>query len=165
MNVNIIEALSAIDIGILSKTAKEIWNEYFPFLLSQDQIDYMLDKFLSYDVLIEQMQEGYEYYLALDDDNAIEGFFVIHPEKDKLFLSKMYLSKDYRNKGASTPMFDFIENRAQELGLNKIYLTVNKYNKQPMNVYRHRGFEVVDSVVTDIGEGFVMDDFIMEKTL
>ena len=45
-----------------------------------------------------------------------------------------------------------------------IYLTVNKYNPS-YQIYRHLGVEAIDSVVTDIGEGYVMDDYIMQRKL
>lgn len=159
------EALSANEVDTLSKVAREIWEEYFPFILEEDQIDYMLEKFLSRNALMDQLQEGYEFYFAMSEDNQILGFFVIHPEEEKLFLSKIYLYKDNRGLGTASEMFDFIEQRAKEEGLNKIYLTVNKYNKNPINIYKHRGFTIADSVVTDIGNNFVMDDYIMEKSL
>ena len=153
------------EIDLLEKTAREIWNEYFPFLLEQEQIDYMLDKFLSKPILMKQLNEDYEYYFLVNNEDSILGFFVIHPEEEKLFLSKIYLKENARNQGLSNIMFDFIENRTRELGLDKIYLTVNKYNKLPINVYKYKGFHTVDSVVTDIGNGFFMDDFIMEKEI
>lgn len=165
MKINIAPALSAVEIGMLSAVAQDIWNEYFPSLISQDQIDYMLDKFLSQRALMDQLFEGYEFYFAVDDEGNVLGFFVIHPEEDRLFLSKIYLFDQARGKGYASDMFDFIEERAKELGLTKIYLTVNKNNHTPIKVYQHRGYETIDSVVTDIGEGFVMDDYIMEKVI
>jgi hypothetical protein len=34
-----------------------------------------------------------------------------------------------------------------------------------VGAYRKNGFEVAREIVVDIGGGFVMDDFLMEKTL
>lgn len=164
MKLEFREALSAPEIGGLSMMAKEIWNEYFPPLIGYDQVDYMLDKFLSVPVLTDQLGEGYEYYFVFKGEEPI-GFFVIHPEEERLFLSKIYLYKDHRGAGNSSEIFDFLDNRAKELGLSKIYLTVNKGNTTPIEVYKHKGYKVIDSVVTDIGGGFVMDDYIMEKDL
>ena len=46
--------------------AEEIWHEYFPALISEEQIDYMLEKFLSFDSIFEQIQNGYEYFLFME---------------------------------------------------------------------------------------------------
>ena len=46
-----------------------------------------------------------------------------------------------------------------------MYLTVNKYNELAIRAYVGKGFETIDSVETDIGEGFIMDDFVMQKTV
>lgn len=163
-NLEIIKVYEDSELQALEDTAREIWNEYFTFILSDEQIEYMLDKFLSKDVLKDQLDDNYEYYFLMSNGQIL-GFFIIHPEEKKLFLSKIYLYDRYRNKGYSNQMFDYVEKRAQDRKLNKVYLTVNKYNKNPINIYKHKGYKVVDSVVTDIGNGFVMDDYIMEKNL
>lgn len=162
--MEIYEALSAVELALLSRTADEIWHEYFPALLEPEQIDYMVDKFLSVPALTDGLADGYEYYLA-EEDGRICGFTALRPEDGRLFLSKIYLYKDWRGKGLSKDLFAFIQKRAAELGLSKIYLTVNKHNAGPIAVYEKQGFEKTDAVVTDIGGGFVMDDYIMEKTL
>ena len=59
----------------------------------------------------------------------------------------------------------FVEEQARKEGLPAIRLTVNKENTHAFEVYRHYGFQVADKVETDIGGGYVMDDFIMVKTL
>ena len=70
-----------------------------------------------------------------------------------------------RGKGLGRAGIEFVENYAREHGFNSICLTVNKYNMTSVYVYNNLGFQKIDDVVTDIGNGFVMDDYIMEKTL
>jgi ribosomal protein S18 acetylase RimI-like enzyme len=60
-------------------------------------------------------------------------------------------------------IFAFFNEQVKTNMLQGMYLTVNKYNEHAIDVYKHYGFEIVDSVVTDIGKGFVMDDYIMYK--
>ncbi len=62
-------------------------------------------------------------------------------------------------------MFEDVKAYARRNGLKKIYLTVNKGNTPSYKIYLHLGFKVIDSVVNDIGQGYVMDDYIMEYTL
>lgn len=151
-------------IGRLAALADEVWHEFFVDLLSLDQIDYMVEKFQSVKALTEQIESGYEYYIfSVGGEEA--GFTGIHPEDGKLFLSKLYLLRRYRGRGLSSQMFDMIERRARHLGLGAIWLTVNRHNSHSIDVYRHRGFVTVREQVADIGCGYVMDDYVMEKTL
>ena len=146
------------DIKLLARIASNIWHEYWPGLLSEAQIDYMVEKFQSEDAILKQiMNEKYTYYFIVENKNII-GYTGISDKKDYLFLSKLYLLKEYRHKGYGRQAFDKIK----ELGFDKIRLTVNKYNTNAYNAYLKYGFKVIDSVVTDIGSGFVMDDYIME---
>ena len=148
------------DIKRLADLASEIWHEYWPCLLTDAQIDYMVDKFQSEKAIIEQIQnQNYTYYFLIQD-GKIAGYTGVAPKEDYLFLSKLYLKKDFRHKGLGEKAFDKIKN----LGFKKIRLTVNKHNTSAYNAYIKYGFIVIDSVVTDIGNNFVMDDFIMEFT-
>ncbi|MCI6675915.1 MAG: GNAT family N-acetyltransferase [Clostridiales bacterium] len=152
------------EIELLAATANEIWHEYFPCILTNDQIDYMVAKFQSKQPMTEQIQDGYLYYLVKMDDTII-GYIGLHPEEEKLFLSKLYLKKEARNHGYASKMLAFIEHTAKELRLNAIYLTVNKYNEHTIAVYKNKGFVTIKDQVADIGNGFVMDDYVMEKAL
>lgn len=142
----------------LASLASEIWHEYWPCILSEEQIEYMVKKFQSQEALQDQiLNQNYNYYFISSNNNII-GYFGIKEEKDFLFLSKLYIKKDFRHLGFGEKAFDKIK----ELGCKKIRLTVNKYNKNSINAYKKYGFKIIDSVVTDIGKNFVMDDFIME---
>ena len=61
-------------------------------------------------------------------------------------------------------MMDFIINEAKKAGLPKIRLNVNKYNFA-IDVYKRLGFVTVADEVNDIGNGYVMDDYVMEKMI
>ena len=112
----------------------------------------------------KQFDGEYEYYYCLVDGKKA-GFIGLEYEKDALFLSKLYLAKEYRGRGLASKMFAFIEKQAIDNGYRKIYLTCNKYNRHSLDVYAKKGFEIVESVVTDIGSGFVMDDYVLEKKI
>ncbi|CVI72497.1 Acetyltransferase (GNAT) family protein [Clostridiales bacterium CHKCI001] len=155
---------SEADIELLAATANEIWHEYFPCILTKEQIDYMVAKFQSKQPMTEQIADGYLYYLVKLNDTII-GYIGLHPEEKKLFLSKLYLKNEARNHGYASQMLEFIEQVARDLGLSSIYLTVNKYNEHSIAVYKKKGFLTIKDQVADIGNGFVMDDYIMEKTI
>ena len=143
----------------LANLASDIWHEYWTEILSPEQIDYMVENFQSEHAITNQIEnENYSYYFIVENgENA--GYFGVSDKSDYLFLSKLYISKDYRHKGLGTKTFEKIK---QIAGGRKIQLTVNKYNSNTIKAYEKWGFKTVNSVVTDIGQGFVMDDYIME---
>lgn len=146
------------DIKDLAKLANEIWHEYWPCILSTEQIEYMVEKFQSEKAIINQMaNENYKYFFINFEGRNV-GYVGISTKQAYLFLSKLYIKKDFRHKGLGKKAFEAIK----KFGYNKIQLTVNKYNKYTIDAYLKYGFKIIDSVVSDIGNGFVMDDYIME---
>lgn len=159
--LQIIPVKNDIQIQELTILANEIWHEHFPIILTDEQIDYMVDKFQSHHALTEQLQNGYEYFQLFLEQN-FAGYIGIHTEENRLFLSKLYLKKDCRGQHLSTRAFDFLITLCKERGLNTIWLTCNKNNRHSLDVYRHLGFQITRSEITDIGNGYVMDDYILE---
>lgn len=146
----------------LCSLAKEIWNEYSICFIDQPQIDYMLEKFQSEQAVKGQISfQKYQYYF-LENDGENFGYFGIQPQKNCLFLSKLYIRKDYRGKGYGRKAFNAINEIARELELPKIRLTVNKYNFATVCAYEKLGFVRIGSEETDIGNGYIMDDYIYE---
>ena len=138
----------------ISKMAKTIWREAYPSIISSDQIEYMLEKYLSKTAIKDQINEGYQYFLVKDD--KLCGFASIKIE-DKVFVSKFYMMSEYRNKGYLKAFIEKLKSYGKP-----IYLTVNKHNEMAINAYKKLGFEIKDSVATDIGQTYVMDDYVME---
>ncbi len=146
-----------------ARLADEIWHQHFTPIIGRDQVEYMLGQFQNADAMKRQMkQEGYTYLMALDGDEPV-GYTGFKKETNRMFLSKLYVKEDRRSQGIGRQMFEEIKKRSE--GLNDIYLTVNKHNDVTIAIYRHMGFELIDSVVTDIGGGFVMDDYIFQYSL
>lgn len=146
----------------IADLAKVIWNEHFTPIIGKDQVDYMVEKFQSYPALKEQISEGYEYYQIFSGGEFC-GYTGIHPGEDnRLFLSKLYLKKESRGHHLATGAFSFLKEICRERGYSAIWLTCNKHNDNSLGVYRHFGFEIVDTQEADIGGGFIMDDYIME---
>ena len=141
--------------------AQEIWREYSPCFISYEQIEYMLEKFQSETAMQAQLTEGYEYYF-IKHDAEIAGYFAIQPKGDYLFLSKIYIKKEFRNKKLGRLAFEFIKKRSKELNLRRIELTVNKYNINSIKAYNNWGLILKEEAQFDIGEGYIMDDYILE---
>lgn len=145
--------------------ANEIWHEYFPFLLTEDQINYMVKKFQSFEAMEDQTKhDHYKYYQVLKDQKMI-GYIGLKFEPDRLFLSKLYLKKEARGNHYASEMLDFIFEEAKKQCYTSVYLTCNKHNTNSLAVYDKKGFVKIDEDVTDIGNGYVMDDYIYEYKL
>lgn len=146
--------------------ADEIWHEWFPAILSADQIDYMVEKFQSAKAIKRQLaEEGYRYFLIRKDEAYI-GYTAIRGDADgRLFLSKIYIKKEYRGNGYAKEVLEFLKGICAEKGYNAIWLTVNKHNENSINVYKKCGFRLIGEDVTDIGSGYVMDDYFFRLDL
>ena len=163
--MNFINVKTKEEIKSLENIASEIWHEYWIVILTLEQINYMLEKFQSA-IAIENQIKGEQYvYNILEDNGNILGYFGIAPKEDYLFLSKLYIKKEFRNLGCGKLAFNKIKQLAQQFNKKSIQLTVNKNNTSTIKAYEKWGFTTIDSVVTDIGNGFVMDDYIMEFKL
>ncbi|MCM3547860.1 GNAT family acetyltransferase [Niallia circulans] len=153
------------DISELARLGADIWQQHYVTIISNEQIAYMLDKFQSVQAITEQIEkEGYEYYFLIANGEKI-GYIGTKQEEGKLFLSKCYIEKSHRGKGYASQAFAFLETLCQKSSLTKIWLTVNRHNKDSIAVYEKKGFQKVRTQIADIGNGYVMDDYIMEKEL
>lgn len=146
-----------------ARLADEIWHQHFTPIIGVEQVEYMLGKFQNAEAMKQQMQqEGYRYLMALDGDEPV-GYTGFKKDGNRMFLSKLYVREDHRHQGIGRLMFDEILKCSE--GMDAVYLTVNKHNDVTIAIYRHMGFELIDSVVTDIGGGYVMDDYIFQYSL
>lgn len=149
----------------IAELANVIWKEHYEPILGRKQVEYMLEHFQSVAPITEQINtDGYQYYI-LTCYGGDAGYLSIHKEEEALFLSKFYIAKKFRGRGYAHRVISFLEDYCYGNRLNKIRLTVNKYNDSSIAIYESLGFIKSGTQVTDIGEGYVMDDYVMEKRL
>ena len=146
--------------------AKEIWQQHYLSIIGQAQIDYMLDKFQSSQAIDQQINAGYLYYLA-ECENENLGYLALVPDssQSRLMISKIYVDERARGKGIGKTMLEYTKQKAKELGLATVWLTVNIHNSDSIAWYLKQGFTKVDEVKADIGNGYFMDDYILELVL
>ena len=161
--IKMVEVTTAPQIESVAALADEIWHEWFPSVISESQIDYMLEKFQSVNAITAQLEkEGYRYYIIMTG-GEYAGYTAIRPDSDgRLFLSKIYIKKEHRGKGFGRAVFGFLKEFCSEKGLKAVWLTVNKHNTDSINVYKKCGFRLIGEGVTDIGGGHVMDDYFFQ---
>ena len=155
------------EFSCLATLAKRLWHCAFDNLIGREQADYMIKKFQSVPAFIRQTEkEHYTYYFVFYGGERV-GYTAIanRPDEDRVFLSKLYLAPKVQGKGIAVKTLEFIKEKAKEFGKRAVYLTVNKKNARAIAVYEKFGFKKIDAVVTDIGNGFVMDDYIYELTV
>lgn len=162
--IQIILAQKPSDYKLIAQLAKTIWQEHYTPIIGKNQVVYMLDKYQSATAIEEQIKLEFNYYLIIYQEKAV-GYLSFKKELEALFLSKIYILSNYRGLNIGKTAMLFIENKVVEMDCKKIILTVNKYNTSSINIYEKMGFKNIDSVINDIGNGFVMDDFVMEKIL
>ena len=159
------QAKTDSDIQNIAILANEIWHQHFIPIIGEAQVEYMVEKFQSYPAIKSQIEnDGYEYY-QIFSGHTMAGYTGIHQENNALFLSKLYIKKDFRGQHLATKALDFLIQLCKERRLGKIWLTCNKYNSNTLAVYDHLGFVITDEQVADIGNGFVMDDYILTYTV
>lgn len=158
------EVRSDIELEKIEIMANTIWHEHYTPIIGTDQVNYMLDKFQSVKAMRDQINSGYQYFLINFNENAI-GYLSFEKRDKALFLSKIYLLKEERGRGIGRKAMEFVTSVASSLACEKVALTVNRFNKNSIRAYKSAGFEKKDELVQDIGNGFVMDDYLMEKTI
>jgi len=162
----ILNVRAPADIDAVAALARDIWNQHYVPIIGQAQTDYMLATFQRAPAIARQIAEGYEYYIAME--HGIQaGYFAIvpNPTECSALLSKIYVKRERRGAGLGKTIMAFVEARCVELGIRELWLTVNRHNTGSIAFYQHVGFTITGSVVQDIGNGFVMDDYRMAKVL
>ena len=157
-------ATSARELLQIEKMAHTIWHEHYTPIIGVEQVVYMLDKFQSVACMAEQIKSGYQYFLINQTKTPV-GYLSFIKRGEELFLSKVYILKSARWLGIGKTAFKFIETKATEYHCKKISLTVNRNNHNSIKAYESAGFQNTGELVQDIGHGFVMDDYSMEKLL
>ena len=152
------------DFKLIAQLADITWREHYTPIIGLEQVEYMLTKFQSVNAISTQVDEGYQYFIINYEKTSV-GYLLFIKEKNSLFLSKIYILSNYRGKKIGKAAMSFIEDRAEKLNCNKIKLTVNKNNSNSIAAYEKIGFIKKGAIVMDIGNGFVMDDYKMEKSI
>ena len=150
---------------IVRDIAAEVWPKTFAPILPPEQIPYMMRMMYAPEVMECELREGYRF-AALVVDGVPSGYISWSPyHGDTAKLHKVYLLTSCHGRGFGRMMLDYASDVCRAAGFKKLRLNVNKHNERAISVYLRNGFETVESVKNDIGGGFFMDDYVMEKRL
>jgi RimJ/RimL family protein N-acetyltransferase len=155
---------SKADISVILDLSSRIWREHYPGIISHAQIDYMLAKMYASDVLVDEMRNKAYRYVIVEAGSSPVGYLAYrHDDKTRtLVLSKLYLLPSLHGKGTGRKMLQYVKDQALLAEAKKISLFVNKRNEKAIRAYERFGMIKAAELVTDIGGGFVMDDYRME---
>lgn len=149
------------DIENLFKVVEVIWKEVFTPIIGSDQVSYMMVNYQSVKCIEKEINEGAHYLMLMYEGKCV-GYTAYEESYEQVYISKLYLDSNYRGLGLSSEVFRFYDN----LGKGKVlHLNVNQGNALAIAVYEHKGFKRVDERYVDIGEGYIMNDYIYEKDL
>ncbi|HTR00361.1 MAG TPA: GNAT family N-acetyltransferase [Candidatus Acidoferrum sp.] len=154
----------ASDIPLIRELCYQVWPQTYASILTPAQIDYMLAWMYSVESLQQQLQQGIDYLLCYDDVKPV-GFAALADHGAGDFkLEKIYVLPNQQGKGTGRYLLGQIIAQITSKGATSLTLQVNKHNTAK-SFYEKFGFEVIQEAVFDIGNGFVMDDYVMELKL
>ena len=163
----IIRQLPKEELTKVQSIAHRTWPSTFANILSPEQIDYMLNWMYDLKMLESQLEKGHTFLLAEEDGKELgfAGFELNYAEGPKAKLHKIYLLPEAQGKGAGKALILEVADRARKADQKSLLLNVNKYNQRAIDFYLRMDFQEIYKEVIDIGNGYVMDDVVMELNL
>ncbi len=161
-----IRKASLSDYDTIHAIALPVWDATYKSILTQDQMDYMLNLMYSNEAITEQINiKGHKFLLAVDEGEYL-GFASYEPNylSETTKIHKLYVLTLAHGRGIGKALISVIENAAKKNFNDKILLNVNKHNPA-VHFYIKSGFVNMGEDVIDIGNGYVMDDYLMMKQL
>ena len=160
-----IRPIAPDDVCAIASLARTTWLDAYAAIISPDQIDYMLAQRYDQTRLRADIEDPQKWLHQAHVDGALAGFAACEIYKGEFKLDKLYIHPTMQRKGVGAALVEHAAAIAREQGFPAMILAVNKQNEQAIRAYTQYGFRIRDKAVTDIGNGFVMDDYVMEKAL
>ena len=162
-----LDALTRSDFGIIAELGATIWRSHYASIISTAQIEYMLAGRYTPEKLQAYLKACDRWLMLLRLYDKPIGYcsYALTTEASEIKLEQLYLSAEYRHMGLGRMMLQHIEDQARVHGATRLVLQVNRFNTVAIDFYRKAGFRIRQAAVFDIGCGFIMDDYVMEKPL
>lgn len=153
------------DIETIRVLAERIWFATYSEMVPQGQIEYMLLQRYAPEILRQQLGRGDEIQLAFRGDVMVGFIHARLGDSGECLLDKLYVAPEYQHQGVGEALFLSVRDWAQRRCLTSITLRVNRNNERAIRAYQKYGFRIVGEDRKPIGEGYVMDDFIMKTSI
>ncbi len=155
------------DIWMVQKVAHHTWPQTFKEILSDRQLYYMLDMMYSTNSLKRQMENGvlFDIYLGANQKDVV-GFvgFKHYSDTSTTKIHKLYVIPTYQGQSIGKTLMTSVNNSAKIQKMRFISLNVNRFNKA-VSFYEKLGFSIDKVEDIDIGNGYLMEDFVMSKII
>lgn len=157
----LIRSAAAQDVFAISELANRIWRKHYPSIITNEQIDFMLEKMYSAQSLRDQINKAYHFLIAQEKEDIIGYLSLLKRNGGNYFLDKLYVDTERQKRGVGKLLLNYATKEITDKF--QIRLQVNRKNHKAINFYFKEGF-VIESVEDfDIGNGFQMNDFVMQK--
>ncbi|MBO9204571.1 MULTISPECIES: GNAT family N-acetyltransferase [Niastella] len=153
------------DLSTVEQLAREIWPVAYDGIVPPQQLDYMLDLIYNNEALRNQLLVQQHTFLMVEQDGKPVGFAAystVAPGVSK--LHKLYVHQSTQGQGLGKKLVDHIIAQLQQGSFHTLRLNVNRYNKARF-FYEKLGFIIMKEEDVDIGSGYFMIDYVMEKKL
>lgn len=147
------------ELNVVKALANDIWPRVYDYMISQEQITYMLSLMYDLDQLKQQWLEGVKFVL-LEVEGIPQGFLSFEEKDECIFLHKLYLRPEMQGQGFGKKMLQVAIDFAVDSKIPSLELTVNRNNKS-LDFYLGNGFEIKEEKDFDIGGGYFMNDYIL----
>ncbi len=149
------------DFKTIYSLASDIWNAHYVSIIGQQQVNYMLENIYNDKSLLEQLTVKKHIFYLIKDNDATQGFVSISSDNaSTIFIHKLYINQTTANKGLGTIVLNLL---IEKFKPKSFELTVNRQNYKSVNFYFKNGFKIERIADFDIGNGYVMNDFVMKK--
>ena len=160
-----IKNASIKDIPLIRELTFRVWPQTYASILTQEQIDYMLDMMYSEASLERQMTtEECQFIIVYENGNPVGFASFAEAEPKRWKLHKIYVLQNQQGKGTGRFVIGHILDDIKKKNASALFLQVNIHNNAK-SFYEKLGFAEVELINLDIGNGFFMNDYIMEKKL
>ena len=161
----LIRMLGKTELGLVRQVADVVWPVTFRPILSDEQIAFMMEMMYAPTVMEREYDAGIQFYGAFAGSAPIGYLSWGHYAPGTAKLHKCYLLTEYQGKGIGSQMLQEVKKLAQEAGYSHLRLNVNRHNIKAIRSYSRNGFKTIETVDTPIGNGFFMNDYVMEADL
>ena len=160
-----ITSLPQSDVEALCSLACDIWRQHYPAIIGAAQTEYMLAQRYAPSVLRAELAKGGIWWDVLRERGHMVAFASSFPGEAarEMKLDKLYVRLDRQRRGYGGMLIAHACERAKRLGYDSVVLAVNRHNANAIAAYLKHGFRIRKAVIKDIGGGFIMDDYMMEK--
>ena len=158
-------AVTVAEIPVIRDLAHRIWHSCYPGMIPVEQIEYMLGWMYSAEKIREEMAGGVLWQLVMHDGLPAGYFSLTFHSASLAELNKLYLLPELQGRGFGQEMLAHATALAAARGCTELRLRVNKRNERALRSYTRAGFRIVEELVADIGGGFVMDDYVLARSI